>query len=157
ASLLSYFQVSPEIVGPSPASLFSLEDILLPHKRLPSRTECTDLRDIQEVGHKCETMYSAFGKYSDETKIELFGKNSTRHTGVLPNSVAGVVLQKMCQRIFTKSLNAKMLHFDSPENPEISQVTFICLYCRTVDSSQNAYNEDTSALVEPDLIGQNNN
>ncbi|XP_038856283.1 DNA replication complex GINS protein PSF3-like [Salvelinus namaycush] len=48
-------------------------------------------------------------------------------------------------------LGSQMLHFDSPENPEISQVvlqTFICRFCRTVDSSQNAYNEDTSALVE---------
>ncbi|KAI7812137.1 DNA replication complex GINS protein PSF3 [Triplophysa rosa] len=48
-------------------------------------------------------------------------------------------------------LGSQMLHFDSPENPEIAQIvlqTFIGRFRRTMDSSQNAYNEDTSALVE---------
>uniref|UniRef100_A0A673FY63 DNA replication complex GINS protein PSF3 n=1 Tax=Sinocyclocheilus rhinocerous TaxID=307959 RepID=A0A673FY63_9TELE len=48
-------------------------------------------------------------------------------------------------------LGSQMLHFDSPENPEIANTilqTFIGRFRRTMDSSQNAYNEDTSALVE---------
>ncbi|KAI9523162.1 DNA replication complex GINS protein PSF3 [Dissostichus eleginoides] len=48
-------------------------------------------------------------------------------------------------------LGSQMLHFDSPENPEIAQTllqTFIGRFRRNMDSSQNAYNEDTSALVE---------
>lgn len=48
-------------------------------------------------------------------------------------------------------LGSQLLHFDSPENPEIAQAvlqTFIGRFRRTMDSSQNAYNEDTSALVE---------
>uniref|UniRef100_A0A8C1HT37 DNA replication complex GINS protein PSF3 n=1 Tax=Cyprinus carpio carpio TaxID=630221 RepID=A0A8C1HT37_CYPCA len=48
-------------------------------------------------------------------------------------------------------LGSQLLHFDSPENPEIANTilqTFIGRFRRTMDSSQNAYNEDTSALVE---------
>lgn len=48
-------------------------------------------------------------------------------------------------------LGSQMLHFDSPENTEIAQAvlqTFIGRFRRTMDSSQNAYNEDTSSLVE---------
>ncbi|NXT88606.1 PSF3 protein, partial [Anhinga rufa] len=47
---------------------------------------------------------------------------------------------------------SQLLNFDSPENPEIAQTilqasTFISRFRRIMDSSQNAYNEDTSALV----------
>ncbi|XP_051545815.1 DNA replication complex GINS protein PSF3-like isoform X2 [Myxocyprinus asiaticus] len=48
-------------------------------------------------------------------------------------------------------LGSQILHFDSPENQEIAQTvlqTFIGRFRRTMDSSQNAYNEDTSVLVE---------
>ncbi|NXL98401.1 PSF3 protein, partial [Tyrannus savana] len=51
---------------------------------------------------------------------------------------------------------SQLLNFDNPENPEIAQTvsncvyhlqTFINRFRRIMDSSQNAYNEDTSALV----------
>ncbi|XP_064414511.1 DNA replication complex GINS protein PSF3 isoform X2 [Latimeria chalumnae] len=45
---------------------------------------------------------------------------------------------------------SQLLLFDSLENPEIAQSllqTFIGRFRRIMDSSQNAYNEDTSALV----------
>ncbi|KFO36392.1 DNA replication complex GINS protein PSF3 [Fukomys damarensis] len=45
---------------------------------------------------------------------------------------------------------SQLLHFDSPENADISQSllrTFIGRFRRIMDSSQNTYNEDTSALV----------
>ncbi|NXW02295.1 PSF3 protein, partial [Fregetta grallaria] len=60
---------------------------------------------------------------------------------------------------------SQLLNFDNPENPEIAQTilqatsvlpvsnsayllqTFISRFRRIMDSSQNAYNEDTSALV----------
>ncbi|KAM5263703.1 DNA replication complex GINS protein PSF3 isoform 1-T1 [Ctenodactylus gundi] len=45
---------------------------------------------------------------------------------------------------------SQLLYFDSPENADISQSllqTFIGRFRRIMDSSQNAYNEDTSALV----------
>ncbi|XP_037539084.1 DNA replication complex GINS protein PSF3 [Nematolebias whitei] len=48
-------------------------------------------------------------------------------------------------------LGSQMLHFDRPENPDIAKAllqTFVGRFRRTMDSSQNAYNEDTSALVE---------
>ncbi|RLW01276.1 hypothetical protein DV515_00008093 [Chloebia gouldiae] len=56
---------------------------------------------------------------------------------------------------------SQLLNFENPENPEIAQTilqatvpvhlmflnTFIARFRRIMDSSQNAYNEDTSALV----------
>nr|XP_009940961.1 PREDICTED: DNA replication complex GINS protein PSF3 [Opisthocomus hoazin] len=47
-------------------------------------------------------------------------------------------------------LGSQLLNFDNPENPEIAQTilqTFVSRFRRIMDSSQNAYNEDTSALV----------
>ncbi|NXI20742.1 PSF3 protein, partial [Irena cyanogastra] len=49
-------------------------------------------------------------------------------------------------------LGSQLLNFENPENPEIAQTilqasTFIARFRRIMDSSQNAYNEDTSALV----------
>ncbi|XP_075045535.1 DNA replication complex GINS protein PSF3 isoform X2 [Mixophyes fleayi] len=44
----------------------------------------------------------------------------------------------------------QLLNFDSPENAEIAKTilqTFIGRFRRIMDSSQNAYNEDTSGLV----------
>ncbi|XP_010138644.1 PREDICTED: DNA replication complex GINS protein PSF3 [Buceros rhinoceros silvestris] len=45
---------------------------------------------------------------------------------------------------------SQLLNFDNPDNPEIAQTilqTFISRFRRIMDSSQNAYNEDTSVLV----------
>ncbi|XP_042300183.1 DNA replication complex GINS protein PSF3, partial [Sceloporus undulatus] len=45
---------------------------------------------------------------------------------------------------------SQMLHFDGPENAQLAQTvlqTFIGRFRRIMDSSQNAFNEDTSALV----------
>lgn len=61
----SYFPVPPGVGMEE--NFLSLDDILLSHERLPSRTECTfprlgflekssDSRDIQEVSRTCETM-----------------------------------------------------------------------------------------------------
>ncbi|XP_039989453.1 DNA replication complex GINS protein PSF3 [Xiphias gladius] len=49
------------------------------------------------------------------------------------------------------SLGSQILNFDTPENPDIAHTllqTFIGRFRRIMDSSQNSYNEDTSALVE---------
>ncbi|NXQ90388.1 PSF3 protein, partial [Nyctibius grandis] len=46
---------------------------------------------------------------------------------------------------------SQLLNFDNPENPEIAQTilqaSIQSRFRRIMDSSQNAYNEDTSALV----------
>ncbi|CAJ0940962.1 unnamed protein product [Ranitomeya imitator] len=50
----------------------------------------------------------------------------------------------------TTAFGLQLLSFQSPENTEIAQTllqTFIGRFRRIMDSSQNAYNEDTSALV----------
>ncbi|NWR46551.1 PSF3 protein, partial [Regulus satrapa] len=56
-------------------------------------------------------------------------------------------------------LGSQLLNFENPENPEIAQTilqatdsvcslqTFVARFRRIMDSSQNAYNEDTSVLV----------
>uniref|UniRef100_A0A2K5CNZ9 DNA replication complex GINS protein PSF3 n=1 Tax=Aotus nancymaae TaxID=37293 RepID=A0A2K5CNZ9_AOTNA len=59
-----------------------------------------------------------------------------------------VDLHKMGPHFY--GFGSQLLHFDSPENADISQSllqTFIGRFRRIMDSSQNAYNEDTSALV----------
>ncbi|XP_044290130.1 DNA replication complex GINS protein PSF3 isoform X3 [Varanus komodoensis] len=47
-------------------------------------------------------------------------------------------------------LGSQLLNFDSPENVDVAQTilqTFISRFRRIMDSSQNVFNEDTSALV----------
>ncbi|XP_036044217.1 DNA replication complex GINS protein PSF3 isoform X1 [Onychomys torridus] len=59
-----------------------------------------------------------------------------------------VDLHKMGPHFY--GFGSQLLHFDSPENADISQSllqTFIGRFRRIMDSSQNSYNEDTSALV----------
>ncbi|KAL1784440.1 DNA replication complex GINS protein PSF3 [Sigmodon hispidus] len=59
-----------------------------------------------------------------------------------------VDLHKMGPRFY--GFGSQLLHFDSPESTDISQCllqTFIGRFRRIMDSSQNSYNEDTSALV----------
>uniref|UniRef100_A0A2K6M8K5 DNA replication complex GINS protein PSF3 n=2 Tax=Rhinopithecus TaxID=542827 RepID=A0A2K6M8K5_RHIBE len=59
-----------------------------------------------------------------------------------------VDLHKMGPHFY--GFGSQLLHFDSPENADISQSllqTFIGRFRRIMDSSQNAYNEDTSVLV----------
>ncbi|KAK2111906.1 DNA replication complex GINS protein PSF3 [Saguinus oedipus] len=60
-----------------------------------------------------------------------------------------VDLHKMGPHFY--GFGSQLLHFDSPENADISQSllqTFIGSFRGIMDSSQNAYNEDTSGLVD---------
>ncbi|NXD73050.1 PSF3 protein, partial [Eolophus roseicapillus] len=82
---------------------------------------------------------------------------------VLSADASVVDLHKMGPYYY--GFGSQLLNFDNPENPEIAQAilqatsvlpvsnsayllqTFISRFRRIMDSSQNAYNEDTSALV----------
>ncbi|CAL8324355.1 unnamed protein product [Gadus morhua 'NCC'] len=144
-------------------NFLSLDDILLSHERLPSRTEClfprlgyleksTDSQDIQE-GTKMELpLWLAKGLYERKRRVVSIELPKVYREGwrtVFNADPTVVDLHKMGPYYY--GLGSQMLHFDSPENPEIAQAllqTFIGRFRRTMDSSQNAYNEDTSALVD---------
>uniref|UniRef100_A0A672RCD6 DNA replication complex GINS protein PSF3 n=1 Tax=Sinocyclocheilus grahami TaxID=75366 RepID=A0A672RCD6_SINGR len=147
--LQSYMAVPPGIGMEE--NFFSLDDILLSHERLPCRTESafprlgfleksSETRDIPE-GTKMEMpLWLAKGLYERKRRgwRTVFGADPIV-----------VDLHKMGPYYY--GLGSQMLHFDSPENPEIANTilqTFMGRFRRTMDSSQNAYNEDTSALVE---------
>uniref|UniRef100_A0AAY4C2W8 DNA replication complex GINS protein PSF3 n=1 Tax=Denticeps clupeoides TaxID=299321 RepID=A0AAY4C2W8_9TELE len=144
-------------------NFFSLDDILLSHQRLPCRTEnafprlgflekSSETPDILE-GTKMEMpLWLAKGLYERKRRVlsvdlpKMYREGWRTVFGADPNVVD---LHKMGPYFY--GLGSQLLHFDSPENPEIAQAilqTYIGRFRRTMDSSQNAYNEDTSALVE---------
>ncbi|XP_030222721.1 DNA replication complex GINS protein PSF3 [Gadus morhua] len=157
----SYLPVPPGVGMEE--NFLSLDDILLSHERLPSRTEClfprlgyleksTDSQDIQE-GTKMELpLWLAKGLYERKRRVVSIELPKVYREGwrtVFNADPTVVDLHKMGPYYY--GLGSQMLHFDSPENPEIAQAllqTFIGRFRRTMDSSQNAYNEDTSALVD---------
>uniref|UniRef100_A0A667ZDN4 DNA replication complex GINS protein PSF3 n=1 Tax=Myripristis murdjan TaxID=586833 RepID=A0A667ZDN4_9TELE len=144
-------------------NFFSLDDILLSHERLSCRTECAfprlgfleksgDTRDIAE-GTKMELpLWLAKGLYERKRRVVSVEVPKVYREGwrtVFSADPTVVDLQKMGPYYY--GLGSQMLHFDSPENPDVAQSllqTFIGRFRRTMDSSQNAYNEDTSVLVE---------
>lgn len=144
-------------------NFLSLDDILLSHERLPIRTECTfprlgflekssDTQDITE-GTKMELpLWLTKGLYERKRRVLSVELPKVYKEGwrTVFNADPNVVdLHKMGPYYY--GLGSQMLHFESPENPEIGQTllqTFIGRFRRIMDSSQNAYNEDTSVLVE---------
>ncbi|KAI4826119.1 DNA replication complex GINS protein PSF3 [Pseudochaenichthys georgianus] len=157
----SYLPVKPGVGMEE--NFLSLDDILLSHERLPIRTECSfprlgflekssDSHDIPE-GTKMELpLWLSKGLYEKKRRVLSVELPKVYREGwrTVFNADPNVVdLHKMGPYYY--GLGSQMLHFDSPENPEIAQTllqTFIGRFRRNMDSSQNAYNEDTSALVE---------
>ncbi|XP_006641243.1 DNA replication complex GINS protein PSF3 [Lepisosteus oculatus] len=144
-------------------NFLSLDDILLSQEKLPCRTETAfprlgfleksgDTGDIQE-GTKMEMpLWLAKGLYDSKRRVvavdlpKVYREGWRTVFGADPNVVD---LHKMGPYYY--GLGSQLLHFDSPENPDIAQTvlqTFVRRFRRIMDSSQNAYNEDTSALVE---------
>ncbi|XP_075994888.1 DNA replication complex GINS protein PSF3 [Genypterus blacodes] len=157
----SYLPVPPGVGMEE--NFLSLDDILLSQERLPSRTECafprlgfleksSDTQDIPE-GTKMELpLWLAKGLYERKRKVLSVELPKVYREGwrTVFNADANVVdLHKMGPYYY--GLGSQMLHFESPENPDIAHTllhTFMGRFRRNMDSSQNAYNEDTSALVE---------
>lgn len=158
---LSYLPVQPGVGMEE--NFLSLDDILLSHERLPIRTEITfprlgflekssDSQDILE-GTKMELpLWLSKGLYEKKRRVLSVELPKVYREGwrTVFNADPNVVdLHKMGPYYY--GLGSQMLHFESPENPEIAQTllqTFMGRFRRNMDSSQNAYNEDTSALVE---------
>uniref|UniRef100_H3CGX6 DNA replication complex GINS protein PSF3 n=2 Tax=Tetraodon nigroviridis TaxID=99883 RepID=H3CGX6_TETNG len=144
-------------------NFLSIDDILLSHERLPIRTQCVfprlgfleksnDSQDIPE-GTKMELpLWLSKGLYERNRNVLSIELPKVYRDGwrTVFNADPNVVdLHKMGPYYY--GLGSQILHFDSPENPEIGQTllqTFIGRFRRTMDCSQNAYNEDTSMLVE---------
>ncbi|XP_034033062.1 DNA replication complex GINS protein PSF3 [Thalassophryne amazonica] len=157
----SYLPVPPGVGMDE--NFLSLDDILLSHERLPVRTECTfprlgfleksaDSQDIPE-GTKMELpLWLAKSLYERKRRVLAVDLPKVYREGwrtVFSADPNVVDLQKMGPYYY--GLGSQMLHFDNPENPEIAQTllqTFIGRFRQAMDSSQNSYNEDTSALVD---------
>ncbi|KAI1904546.1 hypothetical protein AGOR_G00006750 [Albula goreensis] len=158
----SYMPVPPGVGMEE--NFLSLDDILLSHERLPCRTESafprlgfleksSDNRDISE-GTKMEMpLWLAKGLYERTRRVLSVELPKVYREGwrtVFSADPTVVDLHKMGPYYY--GLGSQLLHFHNPENAEIAQTvlqTFIGRFRRTMDSAQNAYNEDTSALVEP--------
>nr|XP_006977862.1 DNA replication complex GINS protein PSF3 [Peromyscus maniculatus bairdii] len=162
----AYLPVESGALGPE-ENFLSLDDILMSQEKLPVRVETSMPRlgaFFLERGADAESDHAL----PQGTKLELplwlaKGLFDTKRR------ILSVELPKMYQEgwrtVFSADANvvdlhkmgphfygfgSQLLHFDSPENADISQSllqTFIGRFRRIMDSSQNSYNEDTSALV----------
>ncbi|XP_062477129.1 DNA replication complex GINS protein PSF3 [Pezoporus occidentalis] len=155
----AYFPVGPGLGLEE--SFLSLDDILMSQEKLPGRAEISLPRlgfalghggDAITEGSKLEIpLWLAKGLHDSKRRIisvELPKIYKEAWRTVLSADATVVDLHKMGPYYY--GFGSQLLNFDNPENPEIAQAilqTFISRFRRIMDSSQNAYNEDTSALV----------
>uniref|UniRef100_A0A9L0JVA7 DNA replication complex GINS protein PSF3 n=1 Tax=Equus asinus TaxID=9793 RepID=A0A9L0JVA7_EQUAS len=116
------------------------------------RVCCLSFARWREEGSKLELpLWLAKGLFDNKRRILSVELPKIYQEGwrTVFSADANVVdLHKMGPHFY--GFGSQLLHFDSPENADISQSllqTFIGRFRRIMDSSQNAYNEDTSALV----------
>ncbi|XP_048211432.1 DNA replication complex GINS protein PSF3 isoform X1 [Perognathus longimembris pacificus] len=160
----AYFRVESGALGPE-ENFLSLDDILMSQEKLPVLTETplprlgAFLRDraaeperALPQGSKLEIpLWLAKGLFDNKRRILSVELPKIYQEGwrTVFSADANVVdLHKLGPHFY--AFGSQLLHFDSAENPDISQSllqTFIGRFRRIMDSSQNAYNEDTSALV----------
>ncbi|NXG36749.1 PSF3 protein, partial [Dromaius novaehollandiae] len=160
----AYFPVGPGLGLEE--NFLSLDDILMSQEKLPGRAESTLPRlafalgqgagagsgDSIPEGSKLEIpLWLAKGLHDSKRRIismELPKIYKEAWRTVFSADANVVDLHKMGPYYY--GFGSQLLNFDNPENPEIAQTilqTFISRFRRIMDSSQNAYNEDTSALV----------
>ncbi|KAM9228196.1 DNA replication complex GINS protein PSF3 isoform 1-T1 [Leptosomus discolor] len=158
----AYFPVGPGLGLEE--NFLSLDDILMSQEKLPGRAESTLPRlafalgqgaaagDSIPEGSKLEIpLWLAKGLHDSKRKIisvELPKIYKEAWRTVFSADANVVDLHKMGPYYY--GFGSQLLNFDNPENPEIAQTilqTFISRFRRIMDSSQNAYNEDTSVLV----------
>ncbi|XP_063294043.1 DNA replication complex GINS protein PSF3 [Pelobates fuscus] len=143
-------------------SFLSLQDLLMSQEKLPCRTESNFPRlgfldkggDSQLIpqGTKMElSLWLAKGLYDNKRRVLSVELPRIYREGwrTVFSADANVVdLHKMGPYYY--GFGSQLLSFDSPENTEIAKTilqTFVGRFRRIMDSSQNAYNEDTSGLV----------
>ncbi|NWY90453.1 PSF3 protein, partial [Loxia curvirostra] len=169
----AYFPVGPGLGMEE--NFFSLDDILMSQEKLPGRAEsalprlallmgqgASSTESIPE-GSKLEIpLWLAKGLHDSKRRIisvELPKIYKEAWRTVFSADANVVDLHKMGPYYY--GFGSQLLNFENPENPEIAQTilqatvsdsvcslqTFVARFRRIMDSSQNAYNEDTSALV----------
>lgn len=162
----AYFPVESGALGPE-ENFLSLDDIVMSQEKLPVRVE-TPMPRLGAFFLERGAGAEADHPLPQGTKLEL---PLWLAKGLFDNKrrILSVELPKMYQEgwrtVFSADANvvdlhkmgphfygfgSQLLHFDSPETADISQSllqTFIGRFRRIMDSSQNSYNEDTSALV----------
>ncbi|NXB38583.1 PSF3 protein, partial [Eulacestoma nigropectus] len=167
----SYFPVGPGLGMEE--NFLSLDDILMSQEKLPGRAESALPRlavllgqgagsaESVPEGSKLEIpLWLAKGLHDSKRRIisvELPKIYKEAWRTVFSADANVVDLHKMGPYYY--GFGSQLLNFENPENPEIAQTilqamtlvcflqTFIARFRRIMDSSQNAYNEDTSALV----------
>ncbi|NWI85338.1 PSF3 protein, partial [Pitta sordida] len=169
----AYFPVGPGLGMEE--NFLSLDDILMSQEKLPGRAESalprlalgqggTGSAESVPEGSKLEIpLWLAKGLHDSKRRIisvELPKIYKEAWRTVFSADANVVDLHKMGPYYY--GFGSQLLNFDNPENPEIAQIlssvlpvsnslyrlqTFINRFRRIMDSSQNAYNEDTSALV----------
>ncbi|MGH0121792.1 UNVERIFIED_CONTAM: hypothetical protein FKN15_068778 [Acipenser sinensis] len=133
----SYLPVPPGVGMEE--NFLSLDDILLSQEKLPTRTECvfprlgfvektSDTRDIPE-GTKMEMpLWLSKGLYDNKRRLVSVEQPKIYRQGwrtVFSADPNVVDLHKMGPYYY--GLGSQLLHFDSPENPEIAQTVLqIC-------------------------------
>ncbi|NP_001080618.1 DNA replication complex GINS protein PSF3 [Xenopus laevis] len=143
-------------------NFLSLEDLLMSQEKLPCCIESGFPRlgfldkggdsDSIPEGSKMELpLWLAKGLYDNKRRVLSVELPKIYREGwrTVFSADANVVdLHKMGPHYY--GFGSQLLNFDSPENPEIAKTilqTFVGRFRRIMDSSQNAYNEDTSGLV----------
>ncbi|XP_053304429.1 DNA replication complex GINS protein PSF3 [Spea bombifrons] len=143
-------------------NFLSLEDVLMSQEKLPCRIESGLPRlgflekggesDSIPAGIRMELpLWLAKGLYDNKRRILSVELPKIYREGwrTVFRADANVVdLHKMGPYYY--GFGSQLLNFDSPENTEIAKTilqTFVGRFRRIMDSSQNAYNEDTSGLV----------
>ncbi|KAM8946579.1 DNA replication complex GINS protein PSF3 [Pelodytes ibericus] len=143
-------------------SFLSLEDLLMSQEKLPCRIESGFPRlgflekggdsDSIPQGSKMEVpLWLAKGLYDNKRRVLSVDLPKIYREGwrTVFSADANVMdLHKMGPHYY--GFGSQLLNFDCPENTEIAKTilkTFVGRFRRIMDSSQNAYNEDTSGLV----------
>ncbi|NXL74063.1 PSF3 protein, partial [Leptocoma aspasia] len=169
----AYFPVGPGLG--TEENFLSLDDILMSQEKLPGRAESALPRlavllgqgagsgESVPEGSKLEIpLWLAKGLHDSKRRIisvELPKIYKEAWRTVFSADANVVDLHKMGPYYY--GFGSQLLNFEHPENPEIAQTilqatvsdrvcslqTFVARFRRIMDSSQNAYNEDTSALV----------
>ncbi|XP_053551367.1 DNA replication complex GINS protein PSF3 [Bombina bombina] len=143
-------------------NFLSLDDLLMSQEKLPCRIASGFPRlgflekggesDSIPEGSKMELpLWLVKGLYDNKRRILSVELPKIYREGwrTVFSADANVVdLHKMGPHYY--GFGSQLLNFDSPENTEIAKTilqTFVGRFRRIMDSSQNAYNEDTSGLV----------
>ncbi|GCC26434.1 DNA replication complex GINS protein PSF3 isoform X7 [Chiloscyllium punctatum] len=155
----SYLPVPP---GGLEENFFSLDDILMTQEKVPCRTlmllprlgflDKSSEADLIPEGTKMELpLWMAKGLCDPKRRIISAGTPKVYQGSwrtIFSADAKVVDLHKLGPYYY--AFGTQLLHFNNPENTEIAQTilqTFVTRFRRIMDSSQNAYNEDTSSLV----------